>query len=409
MPQTRYGTSPWLGAVPVKKRPEFPAFKGNITAPLVIIGGGMTGCMTAQACAAAGLKVMLLEAHRIGQGGTARASGFLSSEACESFRDLDERTGRRAARALFEESSRAPRELAAAVKRLGIKTDLQLADALRVIPAGQLDKLLRRDAADRDEAGLHAPWQLPAALMRATGVPSAGGVRLKDWGFVDPYRLALGFAAAAVKRRAKFFERSRVTRITFDRKVATIALENGSTIVTGAAVLCTGEPTELVKALRRHFRFEDRYTVMTEPLPAAVRAEIGKRAGILCDTESPAHRLWWTADHRAVISGADQRRPAARLREATLVQRTGQLMYELSRLYPPISGAAPAFGWDTPLAHSVDDCLYAGTHRNFPHQHMAFGTLHDPARAFLASRILLRSIQGEADKTDQFFSFSRNL
>ncbi len=84
-------------------------------------------------------------------------------------------------------------------------------------------------------------------------------------------------------------------------------------------------------------------------------------------------------------------------------------MYELSRLYPAISGAAPAFGWDTPLAHSIDDVLYAGTHRNFPHQHLAFGTLHDPARAFLASRILLRSVQGQADKADQFFSFSRNL
>ncbi len=144
------------------------------------------------------------------------------------------RRGRDAAsaRALFEESSRAPRELAATVKRLGIKADLHIGDALRVIPAGQPDKILRRDAADRDDAGLHAPWQLPAAITRSVAVPAAGGIRLKDWGFVDPYRLALGFAAAALKRRAKFFERSRVARITFDRKVATIALENGSTIVT---------------------------------------------------------------------------------------------------------------------------------------------------------------------------------
>ena len=110
-----------------------------------------------------------------------------------------------------------------------------------------------------------------------------------------------------------------------------------------------------------------------------------------------------------LFTGADQKRPADRLRQQTLVQRTGQLMYELTRLYPAISGAAPSYGWDVPLAHPIDDVLYAGAHRNFPHQLFAFGTSHDPARAFLASRIILRAIQGKSEKDDAHFSFARNL
>jgi len=161
--------------------------------------------------------------------------------------------------------------------------------------------------------------------------------------------------------------------------------------------------------LKRHLRHEDRYAVLTEPLPASVRAELGRRTAVLTDTESPAHHLWLTADHRALFAGADQKRPPDRLREKTLVQRTGQLMYELSRLYPAISGAAPAYGWDVPLAHPVDGVLYAGSHRNFPFHHFAFGTSHDPARAYLASRIILRSVQGRPEKEDEFFSFARNL
>lgn len=84
-------------------------------------------------------------------------------------------------------------------------------------------------------------------------------------------------------------------------------------------------------------------------------------------------------------------------------------MYELTRLYPAISGVAPAYGWDVPLAHPVDDALYAGAHRNFPHQLFAFVTSHDPARAFLASRIILRALQGQSDKDDEHSSFARNL
>ena len=221
---------------------------------------------------------------------------------------------------------------------------------------------------------------------------------MPDAGFADPAKLTAGFLAAAIKRGVKVYEKSAVKKITFTRKTATAYLDNGAITTTNLAI-CIGEPTSLFKPLKRHLRHEDRYAVLTEPLSAAVRAELGQRGTVLTDTESPAHHLWFTADHRALFAGADQKRPADRLRDKTLVQRTGQLMYELSRLYPAISGAAPAYGWDVPLAHPIDGVLYAGSHRNFPFHHFAFGTSHDPARAYLASRIILRNIQGRESRT----------
>ena len=368
----------------------------------------MAGAMTAQACAAAGMNVILLEAGRVGQGGSGRATGLLSNEACASYRDLEARAGKRAARTLFELTEKAPRELAAAVKRLGIKAGLDLREAARLLPEGGSDKLLQRELASRQEAGLKVSWMSSAMLQRQTALTSAGGMKLPDWGFVDPYQLTLGFLSAAIKKGVKVYERSRITKITFNRKHATAFLDGGA-ITTENLIICIGEPTSLFKPLKRHLKHEDRYAVLTEPLPTAVRAELGQRAALLTDSESPAHQLWFTADHRVLFTGADQKRPAERLHQQTLVQRTGQLMYELTRLYPAISGAAPSYGWDVPLAHPVDNVLYAGAHRNFPHQLFAFGTSHDPARAFLASRIILRAIQGKSEKDDAHCSFARNL
>jgi glycine/D-amino acid oxidase-like deaminating enzyme len=364
--------------------------------------------MTAYACAAAGAKVVLLEADRIGQGGSSRASGLFTSEAGPSFRELEQKAGRRIARSAFDAARRAPKELAAMVRRLGIKADLELHDALRVVPGAMNDKLARREVTDRTEAGLEASWLLSAALARQTTIAATGAIRLRDFGAVNPARLLLGFAAAAKKRGAVFYEKSPVRKITFDRKQAVVVLEHGS-ITTPAVMVCTGEPTDLFKALKRHLRFEERYVVMTEPLPVSIRSQLGQQSSIVCDLETPPHQLWWTEDHRAVFSGADQKRAPERLREKTLVQRTGQLMYELTRLYPAISGAMPTHGWDVPLAHTADDVLYAGPHRNFPHQYFAFGTLHDPARAYLASRILLRCALRETNKDDETFAFARNL
>ena len=408
MAHIRYGISPWLDAVPVKKRPEFPSFRGRITHPVVIVGGGMSGAMTAYGCAAAGLKVILLEAERVGLGGTGYATGLMSGESSESYRDVEARAGRRVARALFSALESAPRDLAAAVKRAGIRAHVDVVPTIRIVPPAQTDKAVRKEIAARQSADLIGSFLLPGAVARQTAVESSGGMRMADGGFADPYKLTLGFLNAAAKRGAEIYERSRVRKITFTRKTTTAFLDSGS-ITTTNLVICTGEPTSLFKPLKRHLRHEHRYAVLTESLPAAVRKELGQRTTMVRDTETPSHHLWFTADNRALFAGGDQKRQPDRLRDKTLVQRTGELMYELTRLYPAISGAMPQYGWDVPLAHAVDGALYAGSHRNFPFHLFAFGTLHDPARAFLASRIIVRNILGKPEKDDTHFSFARNL
>ena len=46
----------------------------------------------------------------------------------------------------------------------------------------------------------------------------------------------------------------------------------------------------------------------------------------------------WVGDDRLLISGADSDAVQPKLRDKVIVQRTGQLMYELSTIYPDISG-----------------------------------------------------------------------
>src|SRR5688572_15393949 len=293
----------------------------------------MSGAMTAYACAAAGLDVMLLEAERIGIAGTGYATGLLSGESSEAYRDVEARHGRRTARALFSSLESAPRELAAAVKRLGIKAGLDVGPGIRIIPPTQADKVVRKEVAARESADLYSSFLLPGAVARQTAIESSGGMRIPDGGFVDPFKLTLGFLNAAIKRGADVYERSRVKKITFTRKTATAFLDSGA-ITTTNLVICIGEPTSLFKPLKRHLRHEDRYAVLTEPLSAAVRAELGQRGILLRDTETPSHHLWFTADHRAVFAGGDQKRQPDRLREKTVIQRANELMYELTKLYP---------------------------------------------------------------------------
>ena len=85
-------------------------------------------------------------------------------------------------------------------------------------------------------------------------------------------------------------------------------------------------------------------------------------------------------------------------------------MYELSTLYPEISGIAPEYGWDAPYARTADGLPYVGPHRNFPHHLFAFAdSSHSLTGSYLASRILLRHFLDEIDPADEGFGFARSL
>jgi glycine/D-amino acid oxidase-like deaminating enzyme len=99
---------------------------------------------------------------------------------------------------------------------------------------------------------------------------------------------------------------------------------------------------------------------------------------------------------------------SVRLQDKVRVQRTGQLMYELSTLYPAISGVMPEYGWDSAYGRTADGLPYLGPHRNYPRHLFALGCgLGGPALAFLGSRILLRHFLKQPAKGDEFFDFSR--
>jgi glycine/D-amino acid oxidase-like deaminating enzyme len=178
------------------------------------------------------------------------------------------------------------------------------------------------------------------------------------------------------------------------------------TIRADRVVIATGTPTALFASLARHFWFKHRFIVLTEPVPARIRRPLGRRRAVMRDSATPAHVIRWVEDARLLIAGADGDALPPRLREKIIVQRTGQLMYELSTIYPDISGIMPAYGWANPYGRTADGLPFIGPHRNFPRHLFAFGDAsHSVTGAYLASRILLRHVLDACDTADEVFGF----
>lgn len=404
---TRYGRSPWVDQFPKSRVPAYPTHRGPLALDAVIIGGGLTGCATAYAFAAAGVNVALFESDRIGRGSSGSSSGWLGAEPGTGFVGAEARLGRRGARHVWQSWRRASLDFAALLRRLDIKCGLAPAAALTLAGTPALATTIAREHKARRAAGLEALLMNARAVAVETTIAAQAALRVREGATFDPYRATLGLASAAAARGAQIFERSPVRKVTFTRKHADV-ITSGGAIRTGRVIVATGVPTPLYKSLARHFWFKRRDHVLTVPVPAKIRRQLGSRDAVMTDVLTPPHLIRWVGDDRMLIAGADSDLVPERLRDKTAIQRTGQLMYELSTMYPDISGLQAAYGWDSSYALTAEGIPYIGSHRNFPHHLFAFGDSSlGMAGAYLASRIMLRQHLRDAQALDDVFGFMR--
>ena len=193
----------FLDTYPKTRRPEYSRQKGEIQTQVVIVGGGLTGCACAASFASAGVDVVLLEAERIGAGETARSAGLVRQDLDASFQESAALHGVRTARHVWQGFRRASLDFGAALRRLGIRSELAPQDLLTFTRDGaERARRLQRSTARRDAASRRrSTHEVAPRRHRAPAGPGKGDA-------LDPYRTCVALAAAP--RRARLHERTAV-------------------------------------------------------------------------------------------------------------------------------------------------------------------------------------------------------
>ncbi len=398
----------WFDRLPKRRRPSYPRLKGPCDTRVAIVGGGLTGAACALAFITAGIDVVLLESGTVGGGATAGADGLLREGFSGSFSRVAAQHGLKYARALSEGMRRGSLDFAAVLRRNEIRCELAPTDLLTIAVTPDAARELRREQASRKAAGAPGAWVASSALARDAALDAGGGLRTHV-ATIDPYRACLGMIAAAAARGASIHERSAVNRIRSKARGVEITTAGGI-VRADAVVIATAAPLTDLRSLRRHLIPHLLYGVVTEPLPGAVRKQVGNRDAAIEATGGAERVVRWTRDDRVFVRGGRQKAIPERQRERALTQRTGQLMYELLLMYPAISGLQPEWSWDSLDYETVDGLPFVGVHRNFPRHLFAFTPAsHGAGLAWTAARLLLRQYQGEAARGDEAFGFGRIL
>ncbi|MGR3321477.1 MAG: NAD(P)/FAD-dependent oxidoreductase [Pseudooceanicola sp.] len=261
----RYPPS-WYAAT-VDPLPDFPALNGDVTADVCVVGGGYTGLSAALHLAEAGMRVVLLEAQRVGFGASGRNGGQLGSGQRQDQMALERMVGRDDARHLWRLGEEAKALVRSLVARHNIACHLKPGVAWTASSPAEARHLHDYAAHLRERYDYPEIELLDEAACR-TLCPSPayhGGILDMGAGHLHPLAFALGLARAARDAGATIHEGARVLGID---EGAEIVLSTGTGRVRAkhAILACNGYLGMLDRRVAARVMPINNFVAATEPL-----------------------------------------------------------------------------------------------------------------------------------------------
>lgn len=336
---------------------------------MAVVGGGYTGLWTAYSLAVAdpSLRIVVLEAERVGHGASGRNGGWCSALFPASLPSLAATVGRDAALAQHRAMRETVDQVARTTAAEGI--DCHLAKGGTVVLARSRAQWTRA----RDEVADARRWGRGEDDLRLLGAAEAdrvlraggtlGATYTPDCAAVHPLRLARGLAEACERHGVTIHEQTRVTAI----EPGVARTEHGD-VRADVVVRATEGFTPALPGLRRAVVPVYSLMIATEPLPAEVWDEIGlARRETFSDHRHLVIYGQRTSDDRLAFGGrgapyhlGSRVRPAFDRDERVFAG----LYATLTEMFPVLAGTRVTHAWGGPLGIPRDWCASVGLDRS---------------------------------------------
>ncbi|MFC4101833.1 FAD-dependent oxidoreductase [Paenibacillus xanthanilyticus] len=241
--------------------PAQPVLGNNLTVDVAIVGGGITGILSAYRLSKAGVKVALLEADMLLGGTTAHTTAKLTAQHDLIYDKLIRNHGETSAKQYYEANTEAIAYVKALIDEHNIECGYSEQDTYIYAQSVDSRKQLEKEAEAYAKLGIPGGYTDSMPL----NVPHHGAVVMKGQAQFHPLQFVSALVPAILEAGGLIFEQTTVQTIEEDGPRPTLITERGLRVMAEHVLICS------------HFPFYDKHGLYFARLHAERSYVLGVR------------------------------------------------------------------------------------------------------------------------------------
>jgi len=381
----------------------YPMLQENITAQVVVIGGGITGALVSYALIKAGYNVTLIDRRDIGQGSTSATTSMLQYEIDERLVDLCKKIGEPGAAQCYKAGIEAIIELDKLVKKTHIDCGFEMKKSLYVAHNKKAAKDLKAEYELRNKHQLGVQWLSAAQVHKHYGIVSEGAILSDTAASVDAYRLAHGLIALNAKKGMRVYDQTEIKSFNTKGRKPKIITQSGCTITCNKIIFCNGfESTLLLKENIAKLIYT--YAVVSEQ-----SVDFPKKLNdtLVWDTNDPYLYLRTTDDGRILVGGEDDTFKNTIMQQEIKEKKSVLLQKKLKKLMPAINFIED-ISWGGVFGTTKDGLPYIGSSPEYKNSFFVLGFGGNGITfSAQAMKIIPDMLAGKENELQHYYRFGR--
>jgi len=381
---------------------NYPFLEDDLATEVLVMGGGISGALTAYQLINSGVKCALIDSRTIGLGSTCASTSLLQYQVDVPLSDLIDKVGKKNAVRSYQLSARAVDELESVCRKIEFpaferKKTLFYASHLKDA------ELIKKEYQLHKEAGFHVQYWDEELIRKRFGIKSAAALYSDHSAQTDAYLLTHSLLQYNVKKGLKVFDRTCIESIEHTKKGVKVRTENGHIIQAGKLVYATGY--EVVKYIRKKIvDLHSTYAIASEQLSDD---KLWYDKCLLWETKQPYLYMRTTRDNRLLVGGRDEDFYNPRKRDQLIKYKSHLLRKDFGKLFPHIAWK-PEFSWTGTFGSTKDGLPFIGYYQDLPNSLFALGFGGNGITfSLIAARIIADLLKGRTNRDSNLFSFYR--
>jgi len=380
----------------------YPKLEENIRTDVVVLGGGISGALTAHHLVQEGIECTVIDARTIGLGSTCASTSLLQYEIDTPLHKLIPVLGVNNAVRSYQLGVHAIKKLISLGNKVGI--DVQKNQSLYYAAHKKDIDFIRQEFEARDKYGFRVEHLSQQAIRKEFGFDAPAGILSDEAATIDSYLLTHQLLQYNIAIGLYVYDRTKAISIQHKTKEVQLKTQEGYIIKAKKIVYATGY--EVINYISRSIvKLTSTYATASESFNEPIR--FGKRSTVFWNTASPYLYMRTTDDNRIIIGGRDEDFFSHSKRDKLIPQKTKQLRNDFKKLFPLVS-FKPEFSWAGVFGSTKDGLPYIGRYKKLPNSFFALGFGGNGITfSQIAGEIIADLIKGKKNRDQDMFSFER--